>query len=217
VTSTRARTRANYDRLSRWYDLFAGSSERKYCEIGLRRLDVRPGEQVLEIGPGTGHALLALAQAVGATGAAWGVDLSQGMCRVARERLAHAELSPLATLLCGDAISLPFPADALDAIFMSFTLELFEDTDMARVLDECRRVLREDGRLGVVALAETGRSSPMTRLYGWAHHRFPDVVDCRPIRVTDALTRSGFYVNSVTRGSLWGLPVEIALAGKSKP
>jgi ubiquinone/menaquinone biosynthesis C-methylase UbiE len=217
VTSARARTRANYDRLSRWYDLFAGSSERKYCELGLRRLDVRSGERVLEIGAGTGHALLALAQAVGATGAAWGVDLSQGMCRVARERLAHAEPSPLAILLCGDAVSLPFPADAFDAIFMSFTLELFDDADMPRVLDECHRVLREDGRLGVVALAETGRPNLMPRLYAWAHQRFPDVVDCRPIRVTDTLTRSDFYVNSVTRGSLWGLPIEIAIAGKSKP
>ncbi len=217
MTSARARTRANYDRLSRWYDLFAGSSERKYCELGLGLLDVHPGERVLEIGPGTGHALLALAQAVGATGAAWGVDLSQGMCRVARERLAHAEPSPLATLLCGDAVSLPFPADAFDAIFMSFTLELFDDTDMARVLDECHRVLRAGGRLGVVALAETGRPSLMTRLYAWTHRHLPDVVDCRPIRVTDALIRSDFYVNSVTRGSLWGLPVEIAIAGKSKP
>ena len=62
---TRAQTQANYGRLSRWYDLLAGSSERKYCELGLRMLDVRSGERVLETGSGP-------------TGSAVGMDLSGG-------------------------------------------------------------------------------------------------------------------------------------------
>jgi ubiquinone/menaquinone biosynthesis C-methylase UbiE len=212
---TKAQTRANYDRLSRWYDLLAGPSERTHRELGLRKLNVRPGARVLEIGPGTGHALLALARSAGAASSAVGVDLSGGMCRVARGRLTQAGLSSSpAAIVCGDAVGLPFQNDAFDVVFMSFTLELFDAAEIASVLEECRRVLREDGRLGVVALNESGQPNLMTRLYNWAHRHFPAWVDCRPIPVTDILAEHSFRVDNVTCVSMWGLPVEVAVASK---
>jgi len=211
---TRKQTQANYDLLSRWYDLLAGSSERKYRELGLRMLDVRPGERVLEIGSGTGQALLSLARSAGAAGMVVGVDLSGGMCRVARGRLAQAGSPAHAAIICGDAVGLPCPGATFDAIFMSFTLELFDAADMASVLEECWRVLRDDGRLGVVALTESGRPNLMQRLYVWAHHRFPAWIDCRPIPVIEILAEHRFHVEDVTSGSMWGLPVAVAVASK---
>jgi ubiquinone/menaquinone biosynthesis C-methylase UbiE len=212
---SRAQTRANYDRLSRWYDVLAGSSETRYRELGLRGLEVHPGERVLEIGPGTGHALLTLAQTVGPTGAAWGLDLSPAMCQMARQRLGtmQAPAGP-AVVVCGDAISLPVVSGVFDAIFMSFTLELFEAEDMEKVLKECWRLLRMQGRLGVVALSDRGQPSLTRRMYAWAHRRFPAWIDCRPIAVADTLTQYEFHIRSATEGSMWGLPVEVVIAGK---
>jgi ubiquinone/menaquinone biosynthesis C-methylase UbiE len=216
MTASRAQTRANYDRLSRWYDLLAGSSERKHRDIALHQLAVQEGERVLEIGPGTGRALAVLGHTVGPTGAAWGLDLSPGMCRAAQRHIATATPSlRLAAVVCGDAIALPFPSNTLDALFMSFTLELFTADDMVRVLQECRRVLREGGRLGVAALSECGRPNLVERAYGWAHRRFPAWIDCRPIPVSEVLAENGFQVGGVIRGSMWGLHVEIAVARKN--
>jgi ubiquinone/menaquinone biosynthesis C-methylase UbiE len=214
VTRSKEEARASYDQLSRWYDLLAGRFEQKYQDAGLQKLRVKQGERVLEIGFGTGYALVALAQSVGSSGKVYGIDLSEGMCRVAKARVDNAHLAERVELTCGDAARLPYVAESFDVVYMSFTLELFDTPEVPIVLGECRRVLRAGGRLGVVAMSKRGRDTLMTRLYEWAHRSFPRYVDCRPIFVRQALEDAGFYVGDVTAMSMWGLPVDIVVASK---
>ena len=84
VTRSKKEARATYNQLSRWYDLLGSASEWRLVLAGLCLLDAKEGEQVLEIGPGTGRALVALARAVGESGRVRGVDISDGMLRIAR-------------------------------------------------------------------------------------------------------------------------------------
>lgn len=49
-----------YDRLSSVYDLLEGRWENEARTAGLRRLHLMEGEDILEIGPGTGQALVSL-------------------------------------------------------------------------------------------------------------------------------------------------------------
>jgi ubiquinone/menaquinone biosynthesis C-methylase UbiE len=213
---TRAQTRANYDRLSQWYDLLSGGAERALRDAGLRELAVREGERVLEIGAGTGAALLELARAAGPAGRALGVDLSWGMCRTAGLRIAdrrlRIEMPVHGAIICADAVRVPVGRSFFDAAFMSFALELFDERDMRAVLAECRRVVRGGGRLCVVTMAEPARPTLMTKLYAWGHARFPVAIDCRPIAVSQVLALGGFRVERLVRRSLWGLPVEIAVS-----
>lgn len=211
VFQSRAQTRAFYDKISRVYDLLAEHAEAPVRRRGVELLAARPGERVLEIGPGTGSCLVALAAAVRPGGRVHGLDLSSGMLRQASKRLRREAPAGAAALICGDAACLPHPPSSMDAVFMSFTLELFDTPEIPVVLAECRRVLRPGGRLCVVGMSRSGGTNPLLRAYEWTHRHFPNFVDCRPIHVRRAVERARFQVRETDRLHMW-LPVEVVLA-----
>jgi demethylmenaquinone methyltransferase/2-methoxy-6-polyprenyl-1,4-benzoquinol methylase len=204
----------NYSRMSRFYDLVAGNCEKKYRIEGLRQLGVTPGEQALEIGFGTGQAIVSMAQSVGGSGKVYGIDISEGMLNVASRRVSKAKVSQRVVLKRDDAADLPFKEDFFDAIFVCFTLELFDTPEIPIVLRECMKVLKENGRICVVSLAKKEKSSPMAVLYMIARRIFPGYLDCRPIFVREAVEDAGFRTIECTEMSMWGLPVDIVLTQK---
>ena len=211
VTRSKKEARQAYNRMSRWYDLFT-SSEKKFTDEGLAMLDVQSGESVLEIGFGTGYALVALAKAA-VPEAVHGIDLSSEMRVVTEKRLVRAKLDQSVHLQTGDASRLPYEKSSFDVIFISFTLELFDTPEIPRVLDECRRVLKEGGRLGVVALEK--QDCRAVCIYEWFHERIPTFVDCRPIYASTSLERAGFSVTQSKLLKMWGLPVSVLVAIKN--
>ncbi|GAH18166.1 unnamed protein product [marine sediment metagenome] len=156
------------------------------------------------------------------------MDISEGMRDLALARLEEAGLSQRVDLVCGDAArpvrrlvrhpdgpdGLPYDDAFFDAVFMSFTLELFDTPEIPAVLGQCRRVLRSGGRLGVVAMVKGEPPGIMERLYEWAHRKWPRYVDCRPIYAARVVEEAGFHLREVTRMSMWGLSGELVLGEK---
>lgn len=205
-------TRHFYDRISSAYDAIADSGEHAARERGLEVLDVQPGEHVLEVGYGTGHSLVSVARATGAEGNVSGVDISGGMRDAALQRLQHAELDHRVDLRVETVPPIPWPDGRFDVVSMSFTLELFPLDVIPRVLAEAKRVLRDSGRLGVVAMSVTPdgeRDSFMERTYKWMHRHFPHIVDCQPIPAGQFLRDAGFTLTHEVHVEIWSMPVAV--------
>jgi ubiquinone/menaquinone biosynthesis C-methylase UbiE len=106
----------------------------------------RPGERVLEIGPGTGYYTLDLAEWVGEEGRVEIFDLQQEFLDHVGARAAERGLANIVPTQ-GDATALPYGDDSIDAVVL--TAVLGEIPDPGAALREIRRVLKPDGRLVV--------------------------------------------------------------------
>ena len=210
---SRKETKALYNKISKVYDLLSEHTEGPVRETGLSMLAPQPGETVLEIGFGTGHALVSLARAVGPTGKVHGIDLSDGMLAVAEGLVQREEVAERVELRTGDATSLPYPAESMDAVFMSFTLELFDTPEIPVVLAQSRRVLKTGGRIVVVGMSKEGEHGLVYEAYEWTHRHFPNFVDCRPIFVSQVIAEAGFRVTEKQNLQIW-VPMEIVRAEK---
>ncbi len=214
INRSKDEARQYYDGISRYYDWIGGIFERKPALKALEYLRVRAGDTVLEIGFGTGYCLQQMAGRVGPTGHVYGIDISQGMVRKTREGLADSSLSNRVELCRGDAAKLPFDDRLFDAVFLTFTLELFDNPEIPEVLEEIKRVLKPGGKLAVVSLSRTGPGQFAVKAYEWAHHKWPKYIDCRPIYVAGALQKAGYTIVLKNAMRLVILPIEIVVAAK---
>jgi SAM-dependent methyltransferase len=115
----------------------------------LGALALGPSDRLLDIGCGGGM-LLRDALATGAT--VTGLDHSEEMVRLARERAPGAEV------VLGSAERLPFADAAFTAIAMSIVFFFLDDPVAA--LRECGRVLAPGGRLAVYTTSPALRGTP---------------------------------------------------------
>jgi len=217
TTTHHLSNQAFYDRIAGAYDLLADSNERAARITGLNALELQPGERVLEVGFGTGNEIYDLADKVGATGQVAGIDISRGMLRVALRKQAEKKtVSPL-DLRLADARQLPFDAGTFDAVYSTFTLELFPASDIPLVLAEVMRVLKPGGRVGGVSMATVkpgDRASVLEDVYIWMHRHFPHIVDCRPIELANLLRTAGFDIVKQIDLEIWTMPVAAVVARK---
>lgn len=217
MTDTAAHHESNrhfYDRIANAYDLIADSNEKAARQAGVRAVALRGGESVLELGFGTGNEVVDLARLVGPSGRVAGIDISSGMLEVAQRKVAASSVTTPIDLRLGDARELPFADSSFDAVYTSFTLELFPEGDIPLVLAEAKRVLKPGGRIGVVSMATVrpgNRVSGLEKTYIWMHRHFPHLVDCRPIDTEALVSGAGFQITSHQDLEIWTMPVRVVV------
>jgi len=106
----------------------------------------RPGERLLEVGPGTGYYALPVAEWLGPDGRLEVFDLQREMLDHTLRRAGEAGLTTLVPTQ-GDARSLPYPDDAVDGAYLVTVLGEIPDQETA--LHELARVVRPGGRVVV--------------------------------------------------------------------
>ena len=119
------------------------------------------GGAVLDVATGTGDMAILLARRF-PQARITGVDISEGMLEVGRQKLARLKLDSRITLRSGDSEALPFSDNQFDAITVAFGVRNFENLETG--LREMRRVLKPGGKLVVLEFSQP-RIPVICRLY----------------------------------------------------
>ncbi len=115
--------------------------------LAMDRAEPAPGEHALDVGCGCGGTTLDLARRVAPSGAVTGLDVSEPMLAVARERAGNAA-APVC-IVGGDAEVCDLPAATFDLVYSRFGVMFF--TNPAAAFVNIGGALKPGGRLAFVS------------------------------------------------------------------
>lgn len=122
--------------------------ENKLRQMTVELAQIKPGDNVLEIGCATGSLTVAAKKQVGATGKVAAIDIIEGMIEVSREKARAANLDIEFRL--GSIDKIPFPDGQFDVVLCSFMIFHMSDMVRNKGIEEIYRVLKPTGRLLVI-------------------------------------------------------------------
>ncbi len=154
-----------FDRIAPDYDklnhLLSLNVDKGWRRKAVREIvDVGEALDVLDVACGTGDFTIEIARKAAVGSRITGIDLSEGMMEIGREKIAKAGVK--AEMVQGDCEELPYDEGTFDRVSVGFGVRNFEHLE--RGLREMHRVLKKDGKLVILEL-----SIPSNRLVRWAY------------------------------------------------
>ena len=153
----------DYDRLNHLMSL---GVDRSWRRRALREIvDAGRAQSILDIACGTGDFSLAIAGRMHPDSRIIGLDLSEGMLAVMRDKVAKAGLQDKISCEQGDSEAMRFADDSFDVVTIAFGIRNFAHREAA--LREILRVLKPGGRLVILEL-----SVPENRILRWGYNLY---------------------------------------------
>lgn len=149
---SKTQTRELYRKRARRYDFWVqvyplfGVNLDRYRRDTISALALQPGDTVVELGCGTGLNFGYVQQAIGPAGKIIGVDLTDSMLDVARDRVAREKWTNVA-LVRADLASWEFPS-GISGAYSTLALTLVPEYD--KVIERASSALKPEGRLAIL-------------------------------------------------------------------
>ena len=162
---------ARYDLLA-W--LLTHGRERELREAIIRLGHLETGNNVLDIGCGTGTLAIAASRHVGTTGAVTGIDASRPM--IARANRKAGKARARVTFQVAVAENLPFPDRRFDVVFSTLMLHHLPRKTRQQCAGEIKRVLKAGGCVVAVDFGRAKRRGVLAHFHRHGHVEVEDIV-----------------------------------------
>jgi demethylmenaquinone methyltransferase / 2-methoxy-6-polyprenyl-1,4-benzoquinol methylase len=161
--------RVMFDDISSKYDFLnhflSFGIDRSWRKKVVSILHGRQPQTVLDVATGTGD--LAIAVASLKPQKIVGIDISEKMVEIGRQKLLEHGLDQVITLHLADAEKIPFSDNSFDAVTVAFGVRNFENLKVG--LAEMKRVLRPGGIMLILEFSHPS-SFPMKQCYSFYSH-----------------------------------------------
>ena len=137
-----------YDFLNRFLSAGTDIGWRKKA---LKQLESIDAKKLLDVATGTADVAIMAAKQLKLKKII-GIDISDGMLDVGRQKIVKANLQNTIELLNGDSEAINFPDNTFDAVTVAFGVRNFEDLEKG--LSEIKRVLKPRGKLVVLEFSK---------------------------------------------------------------
>jgi len=158
-----------FNGIARRYDLMntlmSFGRDRAWRKYAIRRARIGAGMKVLDVCCGTAEFTLEIARRVGPGGHVTGLDFSEEMLAVGRQKIEASDTAEQITLVQGNAMDLPYPDNSFDAATVGWGLRNVPDID--KVVQEMRRVVKTGG--WIVSLDMAKPSAPVFKQVYWLY------------------------------------------------
>jgi demethylmenaquinone methyltransferase/2-methoxy-6-polyprenyl-1,4-benzoquinol methylase len=213
-----------FDRISPKYDrlnhLLSFNIDKTWRRKTAKAVAKSQPETILDLATGTSDLAIALAK-YNPQAYIIGVDFSEKMLAIGKEKVKKQGLENQIDLQLGDAAALPFEDQSFDAITVAFGVRNFEDLQQS--LSEICRVLKPNGQVFILEFSMPEKF-PIKQAYhlyfkhilpkigkqiskdDWAYSYLPESVERFPKPATFLQTLNGNGLNEATARSLtWGI------------
>lgn len=156
-----------YDRYDFMNSIISFNQHKVWRKNVMKKMKVSRGSSALDVCCGTGDWTYALAEKSGRSGKVIGLDFSENMLSVAKDK--HTEqIQPQLSFIQGNAMQLPFQSDTFDFVTIGFGLR--NVPDFQQVLNEMARVVKPGGK--VVCLETSQPTLPVFRQLYYFYFKF---------------------------------------------
>ena len=156
---------AMFDNIAPTYDTLnhrlSWDIDKGWRKRAIRQLAPYRPQKMLDVATGTGDFAILSAQMLHPQQLT-GIDISEGMMRIGREKVMRAGLQDFVSFRKEDCLSLSFADETFDAVTAAFGIRNFQDLDQG--LSEMCRVLKKGGHLSIVELTQPV-GFPMRQLF----------------------------------------------------
>lgn len=200
-----------YNKIAPFYDIWGKLTESKARNRALELAEINDGQRILEVAVGTGLAFYEIVKK-NPNGFNMGIDLSEGMLSKASKRLKKLHGANY-ILKEGTAFCLDLENESVDIVVNNYMFDLISFGAMGKVIEEFKRVLKNNGKLILVNMTEGERLG--SSIYENIYKIYPRIMGgCRGVKLVEKLKRHGFDVKIREYYQQMFFPSEVILSLK---